>query len=217
MEKKYKLPKLFVLLGIKKPITREQVLYENKNVIPTETVTSKIVQDKVVFSEGKPDDLENKNLIAVHHETFLANVLEKHYKKMRYYAKTGEYFLYNPENGLYNSLSPQEFTVLLTNLIMESPLKGYVDAVKYSDRVLHTLRGTDIAYIGQPELDHDFIILKNGCLNIKTKKFSTFSENVMQTSRADYEYDPSATCPMFLQFLKELSAGHEDRIRLLRA
>lgn len=232
MNKHYKHPKLLEIIGVKEPIKYTQVLYKAEdtllayykgkskpsNVRVTDSSNfkymNKPVKDTVEDPENDKDD--ESVLIPVGAETFVDNVLLKYIDRIRFYPKTSEYFLYSPHNGLYRMYSHQEFTSLMTNLIMESPLRGYVDAVKYADKVTQALKGTDAAYYGFPELDHDYLVMKNGCLNLKTKEFKGFSQNIFQTTSVQYLYDPSATCPMFLSFLNGISGGKADRVRLLR-
>lgn len=240
MKKQYKHPKLLEILGVKEPIKYTQVLYKSENTLHatykgkskpsnvrvTEKSNFKYVNKPVNDTVDEPEndtveEPENETgdgsvFLPVGAETFVDNVLLKYIDRIRFYPKTSEYFLYSPHTGLYRMYSHQEFTSLMTNLIMESPLRGYVDAVKYADKVTQALKGTDAAYYGFPELDHDYLVMKNGCLNLKTKEFKGFSQNIFQTTSVQYLYDPSATCPMFLSFLNGITGGKADRVRLLR-
>ena len=114
-------------------------------------------------------------------------------------------------------LSPAEFQTYIYNLIGTSPLSPYVQIPYYSDQVILLLKGTSCTYGGYPDVDWDYLALENGILNLKTKEFQKFNEKIFLTSKVSYSYNPDARCPNFLNFLKEMTGGYQDRIDLLRS
>jgi len=97
--------------------------------------------------------LEKKEILPITPDKFLEVTLGEYLKYIRFYPKTGEYFIYDTTQGIYNIISPAEFSSHIMNLIMTCPLKEYVDPIKYTDKVVQLLRGTDATYGGLPEID----------------------------------------------------------------
>lgn len=209
-EEMNKLSRLQIILGIRDPIKEEEVFYQEEvqkgNTKKFVLLNEQGTETETVKKPIKPED-------------FVINVMEKsqYLKNIKYFPKTGEYFLYNPNEGIYLLITPQEFSSLMGNLIMTSPLKGKVDSISYAERAIQTIKATDSAYLGVPELDWDYLVLSNGLLNVKTKEFKKYTPQVFQTSKVEYPYDPNAICPKFQKFLENISGGQEDRVKLLRS
>lgn len=55
------------------------------------------------------------------------------------------------------------------------------------------------------------LTFKNGTLEIETGRFRTFSETDYCSIGLDYDYDPDAKCPMWVQFIKDITG--EDSLR----
>lgn len=55
----------------------------------------------------------------------------------------------------------------------------------------------------------DFLPCKNGVLDIPTKTLLPHTPDIYATSRLEYNYDPNATCPAFLQALQQIPDAAE--------
>jgi putative DNA primase/helicase len=148
---------------------------------------------------------------------FLRSVLGDKLSFIKYFPKTNEYFVYNQDSGIFTQFNPMEFLSILANMIANSPLASKVDPSNYSKEILRILIETESTHVGPPEVDFEYLSMKNGLLNLKEKKFTPHTPYVFLTSKVSYSYEPGATCPIFLNFLKNICGGHEDRVSMIRA
>jgi putative DNA primase/helicase len=61
-----------------------------------------------------------------------------------------------------------------------------------------------------------FINLKNGMLNIVTEKLEIHSPNFNSRSQLPYDYDTTAECPRWKEFLKQIFADDPDKAKTLQ-
>jgi putative DNA primase/helicase len=54
------------------------------------------------------------------------------------------------------------------------------------------------------DADPDYLPCKNGVLHIPTKSLLPHTPDIYATSQLDYDYDPAATCPAFIQALQRI-------------
>jgi phage/plasmid-associated DNA primase len=221
-----KLSKLQRILGIKEEIKFEHIMKEDEmklRKLKEQWELEKRHQGKNMMTneeiEKKEKEFKEKAKRVINPEEFVKEIMEKknYVNKIKYYPKTGEYFLYEPHEGIYKMVTPAEFGTLMGNMIITSPLQGKVDSIYYAEKVVNVLKATEMTHLGLPELSWDYLILSNGALNLKTKEFLSYNPEIFMTTKVYYEYKPGETCPKFMEFIKRLTGGHEDRINLLRS
>jgi len=59
------------------------------------------------------------------------------------------------------------------------------------------------------------LVLKNGVLNLDSLKLSEHDPEFLTTIKLPIDYDPKATCPTFLKFLKECLPNYQDIITVI--
>lgn len=64
---------------------------------------------------------------------------------------------------------------------------------------------------GRPDDPHQMTVLRNGMLNLDTGEFGPHDSEYFTTSCLEFDYDPEATCPRFMQFLAELWPDEDEQ------
>lgn len=77
--------------------------------------------------------------------------------------------------------------------------------------------GTDI-YVGHDRFDTDkwLFNVANGTIDLKTGKLRDHNASDYLTEMSKVVYDETATCPMFLKFLHDITGGDEETIKYIR-
>jgi putative DNA primase/helicase len=80
-----------------------------------------------------------------------------------------------------------------------------------------TLAQDEVA-IGPDEFDRrpDLMLFKNGTLDLSTGMFRDFDRGDLVTKLVHFDYQPAASCPLFLSFLNRLMGAEKDETRAKR-
>lgn len=62
----------------------------------------------------------------------------------------------------------------------------------------------------------NYINVKNGLLNITTFEIEAHNDNMFTTVQLPVEYDPTARCPMFINFLREVLFNNFEMIAIIQ-
>jgi len=62
----------------------------------------------------------------------------------------------------------------------------------------------------------NYLTLQNGLYKIDEDILIDHTPDIFTTNLLPYNYDPTATCPRFIQFLKEIFSGNEDKINFIQ-
>ena len=133
---------------------------------------------------------------------------------MKAYPKLNLFYLYSIDDGIYAELTPQELKTLLLKVLktISKPMANVTNL----EGIYKLLYYGDGSHLGVPEFDTHLVVLKNGTYDLNKQIFREWSPNDFVKSKVDYIYDPHATCPNILHFLKFFCSNHEDRLHFLR-
>ena len=122
-------------------------------------------------------------------------------------------FLYWFDKGYYKKSSPNEFKGRIKSFIPENIRKPNQWEEVYKDII------TDVASVGYELLDtnEDYINLKNGLYNIKTRNLESHNSELKTTIQLNCNYDINAPVPTeWLKFINTLSNNNKEVIAILQ-
>lgn len=124
------------------------------------------------------------------------------------YLKKNEVgIIFNYVGGVYKMMSDQEISDIVLNALYEDMLWGYRTTKNVKDKVACLL-----SIIPDLELTEDrgyIFNVKNGLLNILTKKLEPHTPNFVSLVQSPVDFDPEATCPLWNECLETWMAGPE--------
>ncbi|KAA0808418.1 DNA primase [Bacillus licheniformis] len=146
--------------------------------------------------------------------SFNVNVFVKHFKRRCHVRSTkdGRLFLYN-KKGVFEELSEVELGKVIRALMHEGLWNSW-NSKSEAEAVKALLR--ESTTVTEMNTMRNFINLKNGMLSLETFELLPHHPSYLSTVQLPIEYDPSATAPSFMQFLKEISLDDEELILVLQ-
>ncbi len=158
--------------------------------------------------------------------------------KLLYVYETGEWLLFDPQQGWVSAppgeaeRGAKEVLAALRDHAAQC-YKTAPDDPKTKRAMAHVARTSDARHIramiemakSEPgmtaqlcEFDNDPMLLgvANGVLDLRTGNLLPVSPDLLVSKRCNVAYQPAATCPRFLQFLKEVQPQKEMAAFLLR-
>jgi putative DNA primase/helicase len=151
------------------------------------------------------------------------------------YASTGNFYIWNDSRWVLDESArvlsmAQDVIRNLRQMIIDALNGGWTadetePLLKFWNRSEHESMGHNMIMLLRPmiaikesEFDADPMLLcvKNGVLNLKDGTFRCPKREDLLTKQTGCNYDPSATAPVWEQFLKETCNSDEELIRYLR-
>jgi hypothetical protein len=182
------------------------------------------LEDFLILPREKPKSLtleeweeEKRKAPVIPPFIFIERFLERYLIYFKFYSKLNTFYIYDRTTGLWNAVDVATCSTLFQNLLRNSPIGFRQPTAKYAAGIVAELKGTGIHEMGMPELELRHLCFDNGILNTETGLFGAFTHKLFLTVRTPYAYDPKATCPKFLRFIRDFCSGYEDRVNLLRA
>jgi len=132
----------------------------------------------------------------------------------RYYIKTirddkhDEVYIY--KEGIYHPDAKTYIKEIIIKVLKERYNKK--DANKIIDKIMAKTYIDSETFFKQQNKNPYLICVKNGILNLKTREVLNFSPDFYFFNKLDIEYDESADCPYFKEFLKEITSTEDDRL-----
>ena len=125
-----------------------------------------------------------------------------------YMKKNEAGIVFNYDKGVYKMMSDQDLSVIILNGLYEDMLWGYRTKKNVSDKVACL-----ISIIPDLKLTNDhgyWANVKNGILNIYTKKLEPHTPDYVSLVQFPVDFDPNATCPTWDACLNEWMRGPEE-------
>lgn len=143
-------------------------------------------------------------------------LIHSSFRYLKIYKDILKCYIYDPTLGIYVKISLDYLKTLTRSLLKLTGL-SQLYSHDYVLRVYLNLCISEASYPYKPIFTSGYIAFTNGLLHIPSKTFMDHSPQVFLDSQLTFQYDPSASCPQFLQFLHQICNGYLDRISFLRA
>jgi len=120
-----------------------------------------------------------------------------------------DFYIYNKDIGFYKKWHDQEIFKLVKNTI------GFEYSVHKIDEVIRCLQADcfkDPDFI----VNHSYLNLKNGLLDINTFELRAHTHKVVLTTQLQIKFEPRAACPKWLKSLDEIFEGDQKKVELLQ-
>lgn len=139
-------------------------------------------------------------------EAVVGYILNKHRIKTIREDKTKELWIYNAGIYLPNAITYilEECRTILDEIYTTTFANQVVDKIQtltFIDKEVFFNKQNEFPYL---------ICVKNGLLDIKTRKLLKFTPDIYFFNKIDIEYHDSAKCPKILEFLKQITAKDDD-------
>lgn len=144
--------------------------------------------------------------------SFNANVFVKHLVKRCHVrcTKDGRLFLYN-NKGFYKELSEYELGTIIRTIMHEGVPNSWNS--KDEAEIIKALK-REVECVDEMNNNRDYINLKNGLLCLNSFTLQPHSPEFLSTIQIPINYDPNATAPKFLKFMREITLEDEELIRV---
>jgi len=165
-------------------------------------------------------------------------LVDQYSSEIRYCHQFNSWFIWNYPEGRWRKDSngyiyriAKDVTRRILHESSRAPLDVQVKALKtwaYScenrqhiNGMVELAQNDKIVVVSPDELDQDDFLfnVQNGTFNLKTLKLDTHKKTNKITKLADYKYDPSAKCPVFLKYLDRVFKNNpkkEEKIKYLQ-
>jgi putative DNA primase/helicase len=147
---------------------------------------------------------------------------ESHYKAVMAWSVLKEIWAYLPGIGWYNW--QKTHWILKTEIEFEADLTRFMDAQRWKKRssslINSVMREVKSRLLVKESCWNHYgkLAFQNGTLNVLTHQFTpTHNPHDFLTQLRPYEYNQTAKCPTWLQFLKQAMGGEQDLIDLIQA
>ena len=188
-------------------------MYINAEILSESLVPLDLLEElKLILMVGKAEERgylydEKKNSYM-----FNANAFAKHFKKRCNIRSTkdGRLFLYN-RKGVYEELSEVSLGKVIRTIMHEGRWNSWkspneVEVVKALQREAVTVE--------EMNTKRNYINVKNGMLSLKTFTLHPHSPEFLSTVQIPIEYDPNATAPQFMSFMKAITIDDSQLINV---
>lgn len=139
---------------------------------------------------------KNGKVTKLHYDLVMDKILEEHH--IITFTDSEESHVYDPETGLYNDDAIPIVKIQLKKMIGNEFKRGYSEELIYQIKILTYVNRNDV------EAPEELFPLKNGILNLNTRKLVPYTPDYYFTARSETEYNPDATPDKFLTFISEL-------------
>jgi putative DNA primase/helicase len=146
--------------------------------------------------------------------SFNVNVFVQHFNLRCHVRSTkdGRLFLYN-KKGVFEELSEVELGKVIRTLMHEGLWNSWNS--KYETEAVKALL-REANTVVEMNTNRNFINLKNGMVSLDTFELLPHHPSYLSTVQLPIEYNPSATAPSFMRFLKGISLDDEELILVLQ-
>lgn len=142
------------------------------------------------------------------------SIYEREILAKRPYLKKNEIgIIFDYKNGVYKQVSDQDISGMVINGLDKDMLWNYKTKKNVADKIACLL-----AIIPDLEITDDkgyIANVKNGLLNIRTRELMPHDPNFVSFIQYPVDYDPKATCPVWLDCLDAWMAGEEQKEKTL--
>ncbi|GGA43211.1 phage/plasmid primase, P4 family [Psychrobacillus lasiicapitis] len=152
-----------------------------------------------VESKSKLTDLPEWYIKGTHSLNFMPGILAKHLQKNENLIYSSERF-FQYHNGVYQDLTIQKMKKRIQEHLLEEHSKAH-----HIQDTLEQLKNRVVIeedLFDSPVLKNK-VNFKNGIYNLQSKKLETHSPEIVTTIQVNANYDESATCPHFFQFISD--------------
>jgi len=128
------------------------------------------------------------------------------------------YWQYNEKTGVYDEKKLVHMRGVVVKMLMDDEMNQRANEKGAKD-ILVRFRGeyVECGKVHDDFLQHgDWIHLKNGWLNIKTRKFEEHTPERLSLATMKTEYKKNATCPEWLKAVEHLAEGDESQMLILQ-
>lgn len=94
-------------------------------------------------------------------------------------------------------------------------LYGKFACSKRVSAIINMLR-YESPYVDKFNVERDTFNFPNGMFNVATGDFSAHRRGAYSTIKTEYDYDPKAKCPRWIQFVEEVANGDIKRINMIQ-
>lgn len=115
----------------------------------------------------------------------------------------------------YNEKCYEQCTEKFLNNLCQNELGPYRNLFSKSslNEVIHYAIGDALINSEKARVDQvKYLTLQNGLYDLEAGKLIDHSRDIFTTNLLPYNYDPSATCPRFIQFLHEIFEDNQEKI-----
>lgn len=186
-------------------------MYNNAELVSKSLVPSDLIDElKLILLVGKAEERgyfydEKKGSFL-----FNANAFAKHFNKRCHVRSTkdGRLFLYN-NKGVYEELSEVNLGKVIRTIMHEGRWNSWKSS--YEAEVVKALQRESIT-VEEMNTNRNFINVRNGMLSMSTFTLHPHSPEYLSTVQIPIEYDPNATAPHFMTFMKDITLDDSQLI-----
>ncbi|MBN8433473.1 DNA primase [Priestia flexa] len=188
-------------------------MYNNAELVSESLVPLDLLEElKLILMVGKAEERgylydEKKNSY-----TFNANAFAKHFIKRCHVRSTkdGRLFLYN-RKGVFEELSEVSLGKVLRTIMHEGRWNSWKSP--YEAEVVKVLQREAIT-VEEMNTNRNYINVRNGMLSLTTFTLYPHSPEFLSTVQIPIEYNPNATAPHFMSFMKDITIDDSQLINV---
>ncbi|WP_313800071.1 phage/plasmid primase, P4 family [Cytobacillus sp.] len=188
-------------------------MYNNAELVSESLVPLDLLEElKLILMVGKAEERgylydEKKNSY-----TFNANAFAKHFIKRCHVRSTkdGRLFLYN-RKGVFEELSEVSLGKVLRTIMHEGRWNSWKSP--YETEVVKVLQREAIT-VEEMNTNRNYINVRNGMLSLTTFTLHPHSPEFLSTVQIPIEYNPNATAPHFMSFMKAITIDDSQLINV---
>jgi putative DNA primase/helicase len=188
-------------------------MYNNAELVSESLVPSDLLEElKLILKIGKAEERgyfydEKKNSY-----TFNPNAFAKHFIKRCHVRSTkdGRLFLYN-KKGVYEELSEVNLGKVIRTIMHEGRWNSWKSSSE--SEVVKALQRESII-VEEMNTKRYYINMRNGMLSLSNFTLQPHSPEYISTVQIPIEYDPNATAPHFMSFMKDITIDDSELIRV---
>ncbi|MCD7035329.1 phage/plasmid primase, P4 family [Metabacillus sp. GX 13764] len=179
-------------------------MYNKAELVSESLVPLDLLEElKLILMVGKAEERgylydEKKNSYK-----FNANAFAKHFIKRCHVRSTkdGRLFLYN-RKGVYEELSEVSLGKVLRTIMHEGRWNSWKSP--YEAEVVKVLQ-REANTVDEMNTNRNYINVRNGMLSLTTFTLQPHSPEFLSTVQIPIEFDPNATAPHFMTFMKDIT------------
>ncbi|MCW8787882.1 MULTISPECIES: DNA primase family protein [Bacillus] len=188
-------------------------MYNNAELVSESLIPLDLLEElKLILMVGKAEERgylydEKKNSY-----TFNANAFAKHFIKRCHVRSTkdGRLFLYN-RKGVFEELSEVSLGKVLRTIMHEGRWNSWKSP--YEAEVVKVLQREAIT-VEEMNTNRNYINERNGMLSLTTFTLYPHSPEFLSTVQIPIEYNPNATAPHFMSFMKDITIDDSQLINV---
>ncbi|MFL6978830.1 phage/plasmid primase, P4 family [Bacillus inaquosorum] len=188
-------------------------MYNNAELVSESLIPLYLLEElKLILMVGKAEERgylydEKKNSY-----TFNANAFAKHFIKRCHVRSTkdGRLFLYN-RKGVFEELSEVSLGKVLRTIMHEGRWNSWKSP--YEAEVVKVLQREAIT-VEEMNTNRNYINVRNGMLSLTTFTLYPHSPEFLSTVQIPIEYNPNATAPHFMSFMRDITIDDSQLINV---